>query len=105
MIYLNGAGEQTAWCVKTNRRECVGEVLFELRSTADEITITVPATVIDDGALFVGFRFEVEDLTEGSWEYELRDGAGVVSAGCAIVPMVSTTVEHDLKIEYKQYER
>ena len=103
MIYLNDAGEQTAWCVKTSRRECAEDATFKVRNTTDGTEITVPATIIDDGALFVGFTFEIEDLVEGSYEYELRDSAGVVSAGCAIVPIISTTLEHDTKIEYKQY--
>lgn len=104
MIYLkNISTPQVIFIPKS--RETEGSLVFSIKSTID-LSVPVEAKVVDlQSELFIQFPVELPaDINTGEYEYELTDDAGLVSTGLLVIEGESVVYEHNLSVQYEQYE-
>lgn len=104
MIYLkNISTPQMTFVPKS--RETEGSLVFSIKSTIN-LYAPVEAKVVDlQSELFIQFPVELPaDINTGEYEYELTDDAGVVSTGLLVIEDESVVCEHNLSVQYEQYE-
>lgn len=104
MIYLkNTSTPQVVFIPKG--RETEGSLVFKLKNTTD-LSVSVNASVVDlQSELFIQFPVELPaDTNTGEYEYELTDDAGIVSTGLLVIEGESVVYEHNLSVQYEQYE-
>ena len=79
--------------------------MFSIKSTID-LSVPVEAKVVDlQSELFIHFPVELPaDINTGEYEYELTDDAGLVSTGLLVIEGESVVYEHNLSVQYEQYE-
>ena len=79
--------------------------MFSIKSTID-LSVPVEAKVVDlQSELFIQFPVELPaDTNTGEYEYELTDDAGLVSTGLLVIEGESVVYEHNLSVQYEQYE-
>lgn len=79
--------------------------MFKLKNTTD-LSVSVNASVVDlQSELFIQFPVELPaDTNTGEYEYELTDDAGIVSTGLLVIEGESVVYEHNLSVQYEQYE-
>ena len=104
MIYLkNISTPQMIFIPKS--RETEGSLVFSIKSTINH-SVSVNASVVDlQSELFIRFPVELPaDTNTGEYEYELTDDAGLVSTGLLVIEGESVVYEHNLSVQYEQYE-
>ena len=104
MIYLkNLSTPQMIFIPKS--RETEGSLVFSIKSTINH-SVSVNASVVDlQSELFIQFPVELPaDINTGEYEYELTDDAGLVSTGLLVIEGESVVYEHNLSVQYEQYE-
>ena len=104
MIYLkNISTPQVIFIPKC--RETEGSLVFSIKSTINH-SVSVNASVVDlQSELFILFPVELPaDTNTGEYEYELTDDAGLVSTGLLVIEGESVVYEHNLSVQYEQYE-
>ena len=104
MIYLkNISTPQMIFIPKS--RETEGSLVFSIKSIINH-SVSVNASVVDlQSELFIQFPVELPaDTNTGEYEYELTDDAGLVSTGLLVIEGESVVYEHNLSVQYEQYE-
>lgn len=104
MIYLkNISTPQMIFIPKSRKTE--GSLVFSIKSTINH-SVSVNASVVDlQSELFIQFPVELPaDINTGEYEYELTDDAGLVSTGLLVIEGESVVYEHNLSVQYEQYE-
>ena len=101
MIYLkNISTPQMIFIPKS--REIEGSLVF----TLDSLSIYVDSKVVEvQSDLYIRINIELPaEITTGEHSYVLIDEAGVVSTGLLVVESESVVYEHNLSVQYEQYE-
>lgn len=104
MIYLKNISTPQMIFIPKNR-ETEGSLVFSIKSTINH-SVSVNASVVDlQSELFIQFPVELPaDTNTGEYEYELTDDAGLVSTGLLVIEDESVVYEHNLSVQYEQYE-
>ena len=104
MIYLKNISTPQMVLIPKGR-ETVGSLVFSIKNTIN-LSVSVNASVVDlQSKLFILFPVELPaDINTGEYEYELTDDAGLVSTGLLVIEGESVVYEHNLSVQYEQYE-
>lgn len=78
---------------------------IRLYSTIDLTTTDIAVIVADVTVGYIAISFDLGDIDNGEYRYELKNGDTIISGGLAqVYSEVKNTIEYDEKEEYIQYE-
>ena len=106
MVYLQHTDAAQPAFIPRSRSEVNGHLVLVLRNTVG-LEIEVDTEVLDLNTSALYYRIAValpEDATAGEYEYTLKDDAGILSQGVAIVGGLDRPTQTDNTITYEQTE-
>ena len=104
MIYLKNISTSQILFIP-RCREIEGSLVFSIKNTINH-SVSVNVSVVDlQPELFIQFPVKLPaDTNTGEYEYELTDDAGLISTGLLIIEDESVVYQHNLSVQYEQYE-
>ena len=105
MIYLKNISDAQILMIPRNGGIVTGEMTLVMRNTTDLQEITLSVTDLNTSGLYFNLAVSLPvGLTDGEYQYSLKNGNMQVSCGLIYVGDLQSPSQHETTITYKQYE-
>lgn len=106
MIYLKNITEAQVLFIPKNGEVLTGELGLVLKNTTDLNETTLSVVDINTSGLYFNLAVALPDnLSDGEYEYILKNGEIKVSCGLLYIGELQGSSQYENNITYMQYER
>ena len=105
MIYLKNISDAQILMIPRNGGIVTGEMSLVMRNTTDQQETTLSVTDLNTSGLYFNLAVALPGgLSDGEYQYSLKDGNIQVSCGLLYVGDLQSPSPYETTITYKQYE-